>query len=138
MPKSSSAPPERVGPILLIDDEPFVLQMMSRALTQAGFEVVTAQGGLDGIKRARQVQPPIVLTDLTMPTVDGLGVCQYLKNDPELKKIYVVVVTARTREEDRQRAAQAGADEYLTKPFGINALAAHLHEVLAQRASTAA
>lgn len=129
--------PGSAGPILLIDDEPFVLQMLSRVFSLNGFKVVTASGGLEGIALARQLRPPIVLTDVTMPKVDGYAVCRYLKSEPSLKDTYVIMLTARARDVDRDRAMAVGADEYITKPVSPRVISAHLREVLERQPAAA-
>ncbi len=122
---------------MLIDDEPFVLQMLSRVLVAGGCEVVTAASGLEGVERAREIRPAVVLTDLTMPTMDGYAVCRYLKNDSELRRAYVIMLTARGREIDRKAAIDAGADEYITTPFTVKEAVAHVQEIAEKAASAA-
>ncbi len=125
---------QALGPILLIDDEPFVLQMLERAFKLQGFEVATASGGLDGLRKARQLHPAVLVTDLTMPQVDGYAVCTYLRSDPAFADMYVIMLTARARAVDRDRAMQVGANEYITKPVSPREITAHVRQILEQRA----
>ncbi len=103
--------------VLVVDDEPFILKSLVFILKKEGFAVVTAQNGEEAVEQIRRERPGLVFLDLMMPKMDGYTVCELVKNDPDLKDIHVVLLTARGQESDRHRGYEAGADEYITKPF---------------------
>jgi len=105
------------GPILVVDDEPFILQSLVYLLEREGFEVVTAIDGEEALERARACRPELVFLDIMLPKRDGYDVCRTIKSDPALRSSRVVMLTAKGRETDRARGFAAGADDYMTKPY---------------------
>jgi CheY-like chemotaxis protein/anti-sigma regulatory factor (Ser/Thr protein kinase) len=102
------------GTVLVIDDEPAVRDLMQRFLTKEGFRVVTASGGEDGLRQARDIRPDAITLDVMMPGMDGWAVLSALKADPELADIPVVMLTI---VDDRNLGYALGASDYLTKPI---------------------
>ncbi len=102
------------SPVLVVDDDPMVLDITSRLLTQEGYTVATAQNGYDGIRLARQLQPQVILLDVMMPHFDGWSVLSALKEDAELARIPVII---QTFSENRSLAFALGASDYLGKPI---------------------
>jgi DNA-binding response OmpR family regulator len=86
-------------------------------LELAGVELLTASNGPDGWRLAREKRPGLVFLDVMMPRMSGYEVCQRIKQDPSLSSTYVMMLTAKGQQVDRDRGAEAGADEYVTKPF---------------------
>lgn len=126
-----SAPPNRKpGPILLIDDEPFILRSLSYLLTREGYAVETASNGEEGLARLRELRAPLVFLDIMMPRMNGYEVCEQIKQDPELVGTYVIMLSAKGQQIDRERGMLGGADEYMTKPFSPREVAQRVHTLL--------
>ncbi|MFQ5803067.1 MAG: two-component system response regulator [Candidatus Methylomirabilales bacterium] len=109
-------------PILVIDDDHAVCELVTSILTSTGFTVHSASDGPTGIETARAEQPAVILLDMMMPGIDGISTCQRLKRDPVLADIPVVGVTGSDNLRYAGRAFCAGAAFFLAKPFGLNAL----------------
>jgi cyclic di-GMP phosphodiesterase len=105
------------GKVLIVDDEPANVRVLSRMMTGLGYATVTAADGEAGLAAVVSEWPDIVLLDVNMPRLDGFEVCQRLKADPATRLIPVVLLTALTAFEDRVRGIEAGADDFLTKPY---------------------
>jgi DNA-binding response OmpR family regulator len=103
--------------ILIADDEPYVQRSLEFVLKKEGFEVVTAVNGEDALRKIREFKPKIVFLDLMMPKMNGVEACKEIKSDPSLRNIYVIILTAKGQEADRDMGLRAGADNYITKPF---------------------
>ena len=119
------------GPILLVDDEPYILRSLSYLLTREGYAVETASNGEEGLERLRMVHPPLVFLDIMMPRMNGYEVCEQIKQDPALAATYVIMLSAKGQQIDRERAMLGGADEYMTKPFSPREVAERVHTLLA-------
>ncbi len=118
------------GPILLVDDEPNIRETLGFLLEMEGFEVVAAEDGERGLVRAKELRPKLVLLDAMMPGIDGYEVCRRIRSDPVLSRTVVIMVTAMGQAADRERALEAGADHYVTKPFDDEALIALVRRCL--------
>src|SRR5438876_939673 len=92
------------GPILLVDDEPYILRSLSYLLTREGYAVETASNGEEGLERLRMVHPPLVFLDIMMPRMNGYEVCEQIKQDPALAATYVIMLSAKGQQIDRERA----------------------------------
>jgi two-component system OmpR family response regulator len=110
--------------ILLVDDEPNILQFLELGLQNEGFEVQTAQDGLTAVNLAKQFQPHIAILDVMMPGMDGFEVCRMLK---KTGNIAVIMLTAKEEVEDRVKGLNLGADDYMAKPFSFEELLARIH-----------
>jgi two-component system KDP operon response regulator KdpE len=119
--------------VLVADDEPRITKLVSIALSEEGFRVVTASGGADAIAKAEEMRPDIVLLDLVMPDLDGIEVMRELR---ERRPVPVILLTARGSTADRAKGLDLGADDYVAKPFHPDELAARVRAVL--RRSTGA
>src|SRR5438477_71599 len=126
------------GPILLVDDEPYILRSLSYLLTREGYAVETASNGEEGLERLRMVHPPLVFLDIMMPRMNGYEVCEQIKQDPALASTYVIMLSAKGQQVDRERGLLGGADEYMTKPFSPREVAEHVHGLLTQLKSNEA
>ncbi|MFQ5858402.1 MAG: PleD family two-component system response regulator [Anaerolineae bacterium] len=109
-------------PILIIDDDPKVCELVTSVLTGAGFDVLAASDGLRGIETTRAAQPAVILLDMMMPGLDGIETCERLKWDPALQDIPVVGITGSTDLSYTEKAFRAGARFFLPKPFGAESL----------------
>ena len=122
--------------ILVADDEPDVLQLVSSNLKNAGFNVIKAQDGLSALTQARDTLPSLIVLDLMLPEMSGLEVCRTLKKDPHTSQIPIIMLTAKAEEVDRIVGLELGADDYLTKPFSPRELVLRVKSVI-RRASGA-
>ncbi len=116
--------------ILLIEDHPMNRDMLARRLGRRGFHVLEAVDGLQGLAMARQHHPDLILLDISLPEIDGYEVTRRLKADPQTAGVPIVALTAHALVEDRQRALDAGCDEYTTKPVDFKALLAIMERIL--------
>jgi two-component system KDP operon response regulator KdpE len=115
---------ELTGPsVLLIEDEPQMRRFLRAALTSHGYRLLEAVNGQEGIALATSHNPEVILLDLGLPDIDGLEVTRRLR---EFATVPIIVLSARGREEDKVAALDAGADDYVTKPFGMNELLARV------------
>lgn len=117
--------------VLVVDDDPSVLLLCRVNLELDGFRVLEAADGATALELARAQHPDVVLLDLMLPDVDGWQVLRALKDDPQLTEVPVVILTARTDDQDKVRSLTNGAAEYVTKPFSPFALAHVIEDVLA-------
>ncbi|MDP9138540.1 MAG: response regulator [Pseudomonadota bacterium] len=120
--------------ILAVDDTAENLEILRVRLEANGYEVVTAADGEEGLATARSVAPDLILLDIMMPKLDGIGVVRELKADPVLQAIPVILVTAKSDTRDVVEGLEAGGDDYLTKPFEHSALLARVRSMLRQKA----
>ena len=116
--------------ILVADDDPNVVFLISEVLTRERYQVSSAANGVDALRQARAEMPDLVLLDVMMPGIDGFEVCRRIKGDPALRAIKVVMVTAKTQGKDIRTGISAGADHYITKPFKIGELSAKIKELI--------
>lgn len=117
--------------ILVIDDEPQILRALRTILTEKGFRVTTAARGEEGLTQAAAQPPDLVILDLGLPDMDGIEVCARLR---EWTDCPIIVLSVRDRERDKVAALDKGADDYLTKPFGIEELLARVRVALRRSA----
>lgn len=108
--------------VLIIEDEPSLVEVLSYNLEKEGFEILTASNGRDGLERARAVLPDLIVLDLMLPLVDGLQVCAQLRGDARTQGIRILMLTARSEETDEVVGFNVGADDYVTKPFKVRPL----------------
>ena len=118
--------------ILVCDNEEALRDLVRASLSGNGYEIEEARDGDEALALARDTKPDLVLLDMMMPGRSGLDVLAELRADPELAETRVVMLTARTQAADREAAAEAGADRFLTKPFSPLQLAALVEEMLAE------
>ena len=108
--------------VLVVEDEDDIRNLVALHLRRAGFRVLTAGDGDRALQLARANQPPVVLLDLMLPDMSGNEICAALRADPNTRDTYVIMVTARTEEEDRIAGFEVGADDYVPKPFSVREL----------------
>jgi DNA-binding response OmpR family regulator len=108
--------------ILLIEDDPQILNLIGQTLQRAGYEVETAMDGSEGLSKVKEVSPQLVVLDISLPGIDGYQVCRYLRQDPETVHLPIIMVTAMGRPADQRRGFEMGADDYLPKPFVLSEL----------------
>lgn len=113
--------------ILIIDDEPSIINLVSAYLRPEGYEVHTAGDGPAGLKAARSLNPDLIVLDIMLPVLDGLSVCRILRREIDA---LIIMLSARANEVDKIVGLDAGADDYLTKPFSLGELLARVRAVL--------
>jgi two-component system, sensor histidine kinase and response regulator len=116
--------------ILIIDDEPALLLGLAAKIRRQGYQVVTASDGSEGMRKAREVLPDLILSDVMMPPPNGFELRKLMGQDPSLASIPFIFLTARTGVEDRVNGIRDGADDYITKPFVTEELFARIEAVL--------
>jgi DNA-binding response OmpR family regulator len=116
--------------ILVVDDETELLLGTVIRLKAAGFDVLTAADGLEGLEKARKDSPDLIVLDLMLPKMEGLEVCGTLKRDEKYKNIPIIMLTAKAQDIDRRRGAEVGADAYITKPCDHILLLEKIEELL--------
>jgi len=117
-------------PILIAEDNPVSRKLMEMTLRQAGYEVVSAKDGREALEVFKERFFPIILTDLEMPEMDGLELCRAIRGNPTEGYVYIFLITARDSQKDIIVGLEAGADDYLTKPFNRSELIARLKTAL--------
>jgi DNA-binding response OmpR family regulator len=117
--------------ILIVEDDEEVRQLLRITLERGPYQLLEAVDGEEGLEIARRRRPKLILLDVQLPGIDGLEVCRQLKADAELRGSRVLMLTAAASQDDRARGEEAGADGYMTKPFGPLALLDRIAEELA-------
>jgi len=113
--------------ILIVDDEPQIVEICVDYLNVAGYETITATHGVQGLSIARREKPDLIILDLMMPEMDGLDVCREIRRE---SNVPIIMLTARVEETDKLIGLELGADDYITKPFSPRELAARVKVVL--------
>jgi len=106
--------------ILIADDEAHIRLLIEQALEdleERGFEILTAEHGIQALEMIREERPRLVFLDIMMPRMDGYEICRAVRDDPNLQHVYLVLLTAKGQASDKQLGRESGADLYLTKPF---------------------
>ncbi len=119
--------------ILIVDDDPLIRNLLGQILEpfqESGVELYSASNGITAIDMVRKDPPDIIFLDVMMPKMNGFEVCNVIKNDLTMKGIYVIMLTAKGQEIDKQKAKTAGADFYITKPFNIFEIKKKVSEIL--------
>ncbi len=117
--------------VLIVEDDPDTAKLVSLYLQRDGHKVLCARDGMEGLRLARDARPDLVVLDLMLPKLNGIGVCRTLRQE---STVPIVMVTARVEEEDRLKGLDLGADDYVTKPFSPRELAARIRAVLRRTA----
>jgi DNA-binding response OmpR family regulator len=118
--------------ILIADDEPNIVMSLEFLMEASGFEVRTAGDGEQAIEAIAAFRPDLVLLDVMMPKRNGYEVCQWIRADPALAGVKVVMLTAKGRDADVEKGLGVGADAYVTKPFATRELVARVNALLAR------
>lgn len=119
--------------ILIVDDEPSNVDMLCQELEEEGYNLLTAYNGEEALIKVQEHQPDLILLDVMMPNVDGFSVCRILKGSGKTILIPVILVTALRSQEDRVRGIEAGADDFISKPFDRDELLAKIRSLLRQK-----
>jgi two-component system, OmpR family, alkaline phosphatase synthesis response regulator PhoP len=119
--------------ILIVDDDFLIRNLLKQILEpfeEKGVKLFVADNGIVAIDKVKTENPEIVFLDVMMPRMNGFEVCSILKNDLEMKNVYIIMLTAKGQELDKQKAVDMGADFYITKPFNISEILKKVSEVL--------
>jgi DNA-binding response OmpR family regulator len=116
--------------ILVIEDDDIVAQTIEHCLRRENFRVILGQSGIEGLQLTRRHQPNLVVLDIIMPGMDGLTVCRQMRQDPIIAETPVLMLTAKTSDEDKVKGFLAGADDYLSKPFNVDEFILRVRAIL--------
>lgn len=116
--------------ILLVDDEPDILEFISYNLNKEGYTVYTASNGREAVQKALEVIPHVILLDVMMPEMDGIETCQEIRTHPELAATMIAFLTARSEDYSQIAGFDAGADDYITKPIRVKVLVSRIKALL--------
>ena len=103
--------------ILLVDDDPDILEILTYNLKKEGYQVVTAKNGVKSVKKAKKEKPDLIILDVMMPEMDGIQACEQIRSIPELDHVLITFLTARGEDYSQLAGFEAGADDYITKPI---------------------
>ena len=118
------------GKILVVDDENYILHILDFSLGAEGYEVITAEDGEEAVRKVKEERPDLVVLDVMMPKMDGFEACRAIKRDAELAATPVILLSAKARDIDQKQGYEAGADDYITKPFSPGRLVERVHGLL--------
>lgn len=116
--------------VLIIEDEPALVELLSYNLEKAGFQINVARDGDEALLAVEERKPDIVLLDWMLPYVSGIEICRRIRRNPDTRDLPIILLTARGEEDDRIRGLEAGADDYVVKPFSPSELVARVRAVL--------
>ncbi|RME01115.1 MAG: response regulator [Calditrichaeota bacterium] len=116
--------------ILVVDDEPFVLRSLTYILNRNGYEALPAKDGAEALEAIKKYHPDLIFLDVMMPKLTGYEVCRRIRNNPEFKDVYIIMLTAKGQERDRKKGMAFGANEYITKPFSPSKVIHRVKELL--------
>ncbi len=120
--------------ILIVDDEPDILELVEYNLKKEGYQVFSANNGHEGISMAKKVQPDLIILDVMMPKMDGIEACRLMRAIPEFKNTFMVFLTARSEEYSEIAGFNVGADDYIAKPIKPRALVSRINAILRRNA----
>ena len=123
--------------ILVIEDDPVNLRYVRFTLEQYGYQVITASNGLEGLRKARNEEPDLVILDVMLPGIDGYEICHRLRAEPQTSRLPILMLSAKSQEKDRTVGEQVGADDYLTKPAEPTEIICHVDNLLSRTTETA-
>ena len=118
------------GRVLVVDDEPDLIRVLEFGLKASGYTVEVASDGQEGLKKAREIKPDVILLDLMLPKLDGYKVCRLLKFDDRFKHIPIIILSARTQEGDQALALEMGANRFVTKPYDFAEILGYIETLL--------
>lgn len=118
------------GKVLVVDDEEHIVELIKFNLENYGYEVITAYNGEEALLKTKAEIPDLIILDLMLPIIDGMDVCKKIKSNEETGNIPIIMLTAKSDEADKVIGLEIGADDYMTKPFGVRELMARVKAVL--------
>ena len=112
--------------VMIIEDEEPLAMLLSYNLEKEGYEVATVSNGLNAISEIERLMPSVILLDWMLPEISGVEICKLVRSKPDIKNIPIIMLTAKSQEEDKIKGLGAGADDYVTKPFSVPELMARV------------
>ena len=122
--------------ILVVDDEDHIVELITYNLISSGYDVISANNGIDALKIAKEEKPNLILLDLMLPGLDGFDVCKAIRGESDTKEIPIIMLTAKGEELDKILGLELGADDYITKPFSIRELLARIKVIFRRTKSS--
>jgi len=122
--------------ILIVDDEPDILELIEYNLKKEGYHVFTARNGQEAVSEAKKVLPDLIILDIMMPKMDGIEACRIMRTMPEFKNTFMVFLTARSEEYSEIAGFNVGADDYIAKPIKPRALVSRINAILRRNSPT--
>jgi len=119
--------------VFLVEDEQSIITLVEYNLKKEGFKVLISSDGEDALKEIKNQEPDLVLLDWMLPNLSGIDICKSLRKDKKFQDLPIIMLTAKGQEEDKVSALNAGADDYITKPFGHSELVARINALLRRR-----
>jgi len=116
--------------ILIADDNENIRDALTYLLEDEGYDLLLAKDGADTLRKVRGRRPDILFLDIMMPEMNGYDVCRTIKNDPQLKSTYIIMLTAKGQVAEQERGKEVGADEYIVKPFSPMEILAKVKQIL--------
>ena len=116
--------------VLVVDDEPNIVVSLEYLLQRAGYEVRVARDGEEALRALAEKKPDLILLDAMMPVRDGYDICQTVRANPAMKDVRILMLTAKSRDVDQEKALALGADDYVTKPFSTRELVERVRRIL--------
>lgn len=120
--------------VLIIDDDDTYRSVLNDVLTESGYLVFEARSGAEGMEQARHANPDVILLDIMMPVMDGYQTCRQLRHNPATREIPIIMLTALTDSEARFKSKEAGADDYIAKPYPAQEMKSRIDRQLRRRA----
>jgi two-component system phosphate regulon response regulator PhoB len=112
--------------VMIIEDEDAISMLLSYNLEKEGYEVSTVTNGLNAVSEVERLTPAVIILDWMLPEISGIEICKLIRSHPDIKNIPIIMLTAKSQEEDKIKGLDAGADDYVTKPFSIPELMARV------------
>ena len=133
----SVAPDRATGRVLVVEDDPHICELVLLHLRLEGLTTASSADGTEGLHKARTEPFDLVILDVMLPGLDGITVCRAIRREPHLKDLPILMLTARREESDKVNGLESGADDYLTKPFGMREFIARVRALLRRRRTAA-
>ena len=134
----TATPDRATGRVLVVEDDPHICELVLLHLRLEGLTTASAADGTEGLNKARTEPFDLVILDVMLPGLDGITVCRAIRREPHLKDLPILMLTARREESDKVNGLESGADDYLTKPFGMREFIARVRALLRRRPHRAA
>jgi two-component system alkaline phosphatase synthesis response regulator PhoP len=119
--------------ILVIEDDPATLRLIDYSLRHEGYQVLTASNGLEGLRKAHDAEPDLIILDVMLPGMDGFEICHSLRSEPDTAQLPILMLSAKAQEIDKDTGLKVGADDYLAKPADPSEIVSRVESLLATK-----